>query len=263
MEKKKLLLVAVSVGIFLIIVIGLSILIFLPKNRAPTAASRVVSRNDTPSSNTVINPEPPAEPKEPATMDAVEMLRNREEVGRLQSTPSIADRNNGSSLVIEVPSPSSAAVPNSRSAGGTGNSTPSLSSSEERSLLVKPPSPPPGADIIRPSNTVPAAASPRPVSDPPPAAVRQVQPARARDNYWVQAGSFSTHVKAEDVKETLAAKGITAIIENRDVNGKNFFRVRIGPYTSQNEADYWLALIKTINGFENSQIWQSQSSANP
>jgi cell division protein FtsN len=75
----------------------------------------------------------------------------------------------------------------------------------------------------------------------------------------VQVGSFATQVRAEDAKETLASKGITAIIINRDVNGQNFFRVRIGPYTTQSEADYWIVRIKNIDGFENSQIWQNQS----
>jgi DedD protein len=54
----------------------------------------------------------------------------------------------------------------------------------------------------------------------------------------------------------LAGRGITAIIENRDVNGQNFYRVRVGPFTSQNEADYWLSVIKKIQGFEQSQIRQ-------
>jgi DedD protein len=57
----------------------------------------------------------------------------------------------------------------------------------------------------------------------------------------------------------LAAKGITSLIENRDVEGKTFFRVRVGPYTSQNEADYWRELIKSIGGFEESQVWRSAS----
>jgi DedD protein len=35
--------------------------------------------------------------------------------------------------------------------------------------------------------------------------------------------------------------------------------VRVGPYTSQNEADYWLALIKSIDGFGESQIWQNNA----
>jgi DedD protein len=79
------------------------------------------------------------------------------------------------------------------------------------------------------------------------------------DTYWVQTGSFSTQNKAEGVKEVLASKGITSIVENRDVNGTLFYRVRVGPYTSSNEADYWLSLIKTINGFEDSQVWKSQA----
>jgi DedD protein len=65
--------------------------------------------------------------------------------------------------------------------------------------------------------------------------------------------------RAQGARETLAARGITSIIENRDMNGTIYFRVRVGPYTSKNEADYWLSLIKTINGFENSQVWQTQS----
>jgi len=79
------------------------------------------------------------------------------------------------------------------------------------------------------------------------------------DDFWVQAGSFSTIARAEGVKDTLANKGITSIIENRVLDGTTYYRVRVGPYTSKNEADYWLGLIQSINGFESSQVWQSQS----
>jgi DedD protein len=95
-------------------------------------------------------------------------------------------------------------------------------------------------------------------------ATRQTQPAavstsakKTYESYWVQAGAFSTQIRAEDVKETLKTKGLTAVIETHTVQGKDFYRVRVGPYTSQHEADYWLALIKGINGFEESQIWQN------
>jgi DedD protein len=64
--------------------------------------------------------------------------------------------------------------------------------------------------------------------------------------------------RAEGVKETLASKGIASIIENREVDGIPRFRVRVGPYTSQDEADYWLRLIKEI-GFTDSMVWRSQS----
>jgi cell division protein FtsN len=91
------------------------------------------------------------------------------------------------------------------------------------------------------------------------AASKPAAPARTYDAYWVQAGSFSTKIRADGVKETLASKGITSIIENRDIEGKTFYRVRIGPYTSQNEADYWLALVQTLDGFQESQVWKSQA----
>ncbi|MDR1804576.1 MAG: SPOR domain-containing protein [Treponema sp.] len=77
---------------------------------------------------------------------------------------------------------------------------------------------------------------------------------RAIDDFWVQTGAFSTVASAEGVKETLATKGITSIIENGNIDGKSLFRVRVGPYTSRNEANYWLALIKSIDGFEDSQV---------
>ena len=74
------------------------------------------------------------------------------------------------------------------------------------------------------------------------------------DDFWVQTGAFSTIASAESVKETLASKGITSIIENGIIDGRTLFRVRVGPYTSRNEANYWLALIKSMDGFEDSQV---------
>jgi DedD protein len=110
-----------------------------------------------------------------------------------------------------------------------------------------------------------AQATPKPATTAVPAATAQTQakPASVQtkvyNDYWVQTGAFSTIARAEGVKNTLSSKGITSIIENREVEGKTIFRVRVGPYTSQNEANYWLSLVKSINGFEDSQIRQTQS----
>jgi DedD protein len=64
---------------------------------------------------------------------------------------------------------------------------------------------------------------------------------------------------AEGVREALASKGIASIIDNRVIDGRPLFRVRVGPYTSMNEANYWLSLIRSIDGFEDSQVRQTQS----
>jgi DedD protein len=99
-----------------------------------------------------------------------------------------------------------------------------------------------------PKAAAPAVAAPKPAASGGP---------KKADNFWVQTGSFSTVARAEAAKDMLASKGIISLIENRDVEGKTFFRVRVGPYTTKNEADYWRELIKVINGFEESQVWRS------
>jgi DedD protein len=73
-------------------------------------------------------------------------------------------------------------------------------------------------------------------------------------DYWVQTGAYSTKARAESVKEQLQTKGITSVLDVKDVNGKTYYRVRIGPYTTQKEAQYWLALVKNLEGFSESYI---------
>ena len=248
MEKKKLLLIAISVGIFLVIAIGAAILVFGPKSTpVPSGAISSYPGKGEP-------PDIPAAPYSPnlpypsATVDAVDLVRKPGEVPGLKTPPEGSVQPgaeyyvNGSAYsggsaetVISVPKPSTAAVPD----------TP----------LAAPQTTPPPARVV----STPAAPKTAAPAAPKPVAAKPAVQTKVYDDYWVQTGAFSTVASAEGVKETLASKGIMSIIENRDVEGNTFFRVRVGPYTSKNEADYWLSLIKTIGGFENSQIRQTQS----
>jgi DedD protein len=81
---------------------------------------------------------------------------------------------------------------------------------------------------------------------------------RAQQDYWIQTGAFSALIRAENAKEILAAKGLISIIDDREVDGQIWYRVRVGPYTSENEAAYWLALVRAIDGFDQSQVRSSQ-----
>ena len=92
------------------------------------------------------------------------------------------------------------------------------------------------------------------------AATRQTAPARTINDYWIQTGAYSAIVRAEDAKELLASKGFISIIETRVIDGRNLYRVRLGPYTSEREANYWLALVRAIDGFSDSQIRQTTRS---
>jgi len=259
MEKKKLLLVAISVGIFLVIAIGAAIVLTPKKATVNTGA--IASHPASGGGYTGITVPSPSSPldapgkentagsadiavsSQTVPVDPVDLVRSPADVPGLKPAPEGSTRpaggfyvtGNGQSgnnpqTVISVPRPTTAAVPDTPPAP----------------RVVSAPAPAPQ----------PAPAAPKTVAQAKPAPVAQT---KIHNDFWVQTGAFSTITKAEGVKENLASRGITSIIENRDMDGKTLFRVRIGPYTSQNEANYWLSLIKGINGFEDSQIRQTQS----
>jgi DedD protein len=291
MEKKKILLVAVSVGIFLVIAIGAAILIFSPRSGASSNA--VVMGRSNPNTytppaaagNIPVYPrisDPLADSQTPAIPDSAYQFPQPQSntsgapaastaiqennfyiTGETQRQPYYSERTETGTagrtttprVVISVPRPE-------------GAKTPLLPETQPAASRPGGESKPAASPARPAADSSPKAAPPSPAK---PAAARQAAPAKTApsrpaapsrntyDAYWVQAGSFSTRNHADGVKESLASKGITSIIENRDLDGKTFYRVRIGPYTSQNEADYWLALIQTLDGFESSQVWRSQA----
>lgn len=54
-------------------------------------------------------------------------------------------------------------------------------------------------------------------------------------DYILQAGSFRSHDQADQLKASLALKGITANIQTVNVNSVTWHRVRIGPITSMSK----------------------------
>jgi DedD protein len=277
MEKKKLLLIAISVGIFLALTIGAAILVFAPKD---VSASSMAAGKSTGAVDTGINVPAPASsnsPKpviqnsnpQPSSVDPVELAK---EVPGLQQAPNGTNRQGSEFIVggkstetsISVPKPSTAAVPDAAPAGraapapAQATSKPAASAAPVAAVTAQKPA----ASAHVQAAPKPAAAASQTQTKPAPTQT-QAKPAsiqtKVYNDYWVQTGAFSTIDNAEGVKKTLSSKGITSIIENREVNGKTVFRVRVGPYTSQNEANYWLSLIKSINGFEDSQVRQTQS----
>jgi DedD protein len=233
MEKKKLLLVAISTGIFLVFTIMAAILVFTPKNAASVATMSYPANT-----GTVVVPPPSyqgsvseTQGSSQSAQDAVDLIRNNTDTPGLRTPPETSRQGDdfhvsGTSSVINVPKPGTVTVPNTTPAGRTAP-VQATQTTQQRPTAASQPSP--------------------------------VAQTRVYNDYWVQTGAFSTVAKAEGVKEILASKGIASIIENREIDGRTLFRVRVGPYTSNNEAIYWLSLIKSISGFEDSQIRLTQT----
>jgi len=223
---KKLLLVAVSVGFFLLVTITVAIIVLTPKTKdngvaanIPYSSGRVKNWDETPST-------PAAEIKEPE-----------------KTTIAETDKNDGNNLTIIIPSPDAETV------------TEIVQADKPKEIIqpvaaVKPPEPvkPAEKPAVKPAAAVKPATTAKPSAPPAKKTI---------NDFWVQTGAFAAQVRAEDAREILAAKGITSIIENREINGKIWYRVRLGPYTSEREANHWLEIVKLIDGFNDSQVRQS------
>jgi len=267
MEKKKLLFVAISVGLFLAFTIGAAILIFTPMQTAPgpgvIAGIQPEPGITVPPAQPVIPPIVNVQPPVvytgiPQPVDAVGLVRGNEEMPGIRPLPDGAavqadpfhvqgQPPRPPVTVITVPQPTRAAVP---------VTPPAAQAAPRPAPAAPPPRPPAQAAPVQQAAPPPVAALPRPA--PAVAQPRPAPPVRGHFNYWIQTGAFSTVTNAEGVREALSSKGIASIIDNSLIGGRYLFRVRVGPYTSVNEANYWLALIQSIDGFEDSQVRQTR-----
>ena len=242
MEQKKLLLVFVSVGVFLVIVLGAGLLVFKPRPKPVAVAAKDVATSV------------------PATADPSEWVKNPQAVPGLQpAAPGASTRGDVIIIYGERPEGNSAtgrtaavspdgrltvdvAVPQTQT-----QAAPTVPASPAQTYTEAPRSMDPKAAPV-PKQQKPIAAKPA-TSEKKPA-----PPIKRGDEFWIQTGSFAAKARADAAKEKLSSKGIASLIETKEISGKTYFRVRVGPYSSKDEADYWLALVNTIDGFSDSYI---------
>lgn len=104
-----------------------------------------------------------------------------------------------------------------------------------------------------PTTTVPKPATtttvPKPVTTTTiKKAVAPASPAATTSNFWIQAGSFKVRESADSLKSSFAQKGMTATIIVKDIDGKSYYQVKVGPYTSREEAKKWLTTVRAVPG---------------
>jgi cell division protein FtsN len=101
----------------------------------------------------------------------------------------------------------------------------------------------------RPATPVARAQARTPVAKPAP------QPREVTvTEYWIQAGSYTSPSRAQEVAASLEEQGLVSKITTRSLSGQNYYRVRIGPYMSKGEAEKFLEWVKAVKGFESSYI---------
>lgn len=273
MEKKKILVLTATVGGILVIVIAAAMMYLAwgrpaspsgiaarPGAAAPAAAPVPFGQAADPAA--AAQPDgSAAKPAGPASVDAVEWARNPSAVAGIKDAPPPSASAQGGSINIyfgEQPAPPAPAPARTASDGSTVIDIPLPSAPKAPTEIVpapaadKAPAAVPAAVRAEPAKKAPEAPAAKPAAKPAPKAAPAAKP--ASDTYWVQTGAFAAKARAEAAKATLARKGISSLVETKDVDGKTLFRVRVGPYASKAEAEYWLSLVKTVEGFGESYV---------
>ena len=81
------------------------------------------------------------------------------------------------------------------------------------------------------------------------------------DRYWVQAASYSSKNKAEEARSILDENKIQCEVFTFDSNGTLYYRVRVGPYSTKDEATYWKKQVDGIALFAEAGTYIVNSSA--
>jgi DedD protein len=219
MEKKNILLVIGSVTLFLVVVLAAGLWLFWPESQGKGRTASVSV-------------------KQPGSegFDTFEYYRGRQDLPGLADPKATPPKDGPLTLSI----------------GETAPQTPPVSVQPRPAAAQQQAAPASPGTVTTPTAPGSATVAARPASAAPP---RATTPRLTRvSEYWIQAGSYKSRVGAEGLNKKLAEAGLPGTITTRDVSGETYFRVRIGPYKSQSEADKFLGTVRGLDGLASSFI---------
>ena len=143
------------------------------------------------------------------------------------------------------------------------------SAAESRSAAVKAPAKKPSSEPKTASSKSAATKTPASKNTVSPKTVQKNTAAKpkaktsaGKTQYWVQAASFANKNGADAARSVLDENKIPAdVFTYKDSKGKVFYRVRIGPYVTKSEAEYWRTRVAQINDFKSGESYITQTSS--
>jgi cell division protein FtsN len=271
MEQKRILWIVAAVGVFLLVVIGAALILYSPARQTePELASAALQ--DTTWIRAPLNPQ------------------NEQSSGQTASTAS-AQTDDTTLTVTSQPMQSAALQATPQNALASGEKTGDVTvytenarvySSGVTTIDLNSLKGQNGQDIAA-SNVQTVSASVEAITKPATAAVAAVgtkaptvkpalkpaatpavikSPAPLPDQFWVQAASYASKKNADNAREALAVNKIPCeVFTYTDSKSKVYYRVRVGPYASKSEAEYWQSRIALIEEFANTQSYVTNATA--
>jgi len=278
MEQKKLLWVLVAVSGFLILVFGFAMILYssgrdsAPTLRAATPTATIITRSDAPTAETpgvatdangtnavpaqgtgAESGLPP--PAQGGSSPINVTIVNGENASANYTTLDVSGLTGETSgAVMAVPLGSTQSDSNPIQSSSSPETTPPTGTDKSASQSTTPrmETVPPA-----PKTTAPAKSSSTTATKTATVAKSTVTTAKTPvtvTEYWIQTGSFNGKLNAEKARDTLKARYLNTEIFTKDVSGSTVYRVRVGPYSKKSEADYWLGVVKEIQGFTGSYV---------
>jgi cell division protein FtsN len=294
MEQKKTLWIIAAVGVFLLVVIGAALILYAPADRSEPAAASISPAEQTlsdgwilpsSSSDTTLSPAEPERndssiPVVNSKTESAAMQQNGPDTGKQETAPM---QSTGTMTVISgttnVYGITPAAKNSPTPATGTTttidlntlkSSTPAVS--DKSTVPQQTPSDAADAPVttksavkVKTSSTATQKRTNSTVSYAKPATTIAKKTTAARTlspSYWVQAASFTVKRSADTARKVLDDNKIPSeVFTYTDTKGKIYYRVRVGPYTTKSEAEYWQNRIVQIKEFSDTSSYITNSSA--
>ena len=256
MEQKRTLLIVAAVGIFLLVVLGAAIIL----NSASSTASKMDTGNSVP---TVSSTDWLLSDSNLSTISSVQDLNQDGSI----ATENVGTTEDGAKSDEMLLNPLSteaistapvATVTQTQTTSNVKATTDAAATAMQQTSTYVPSSTPATAPSVTiTQNNYSSQSAPVTVITPKPATTATKvapkpttsKPAAKIGKYWVQVGSFTKKSGADSTRSSLSTQGIESEIFTYTTNdGSTGYRVRVGPYQTKSEADYWQKLIEEKTG---------------
>ncbi|MBR6566307.1 MAG: SPOR domain-containing protein [Spirochaetaceae bacterium] len=269
MEQKKILWIIASVGVFLLVVMGAALIINRPAQGVEPSLASLQAPNDTwvlpPTNNPVVQPADSLQNQNPAVVEPVAgsetpvATTNDENIldsmTVYSGTTNVYGSNGTTTIdlnsIKEAIQQATVTATNQAGVEAVAAAKPEATAKATSDEVVK--------SVAKPAakpESKPAATSSKASAKPAATSSKVV------DQYWVQVASVTNKRNADNAKAALAANKIESeIFTHKADNGQIYYRLRVGPYTTKTEAEYWKGRIVLIEEFADIESYITNTSA--
>ncbi len=286
MEQKRTLWIVAAVGVFLLVVLGAALILYTPQSKPATTIANSRGMNNGTASNGWISlaPSAPAQDSNPNEQieeenpdfaledsqnsskaefrtdevniytEKANVYSEKTDLNKLGENAAVSAGNSTVSSSEQKNTPTTIDLTESSKPNVAQNTKPAVSNVAAKTPAKEKPVQPKTVVKVEQKNTVKTEAKKTVAAKPAAKEPEIIQ-------YWVQVTALTSRKAADEARNKLDENQITADVFTYTDNKKQlFYRVRVGPYTTKSEAEYWRTKISKIDMFQNTSSYITSTS---